>query len=35
MPAEAMGLGSSIGSIQPGWDGDVVIWDREPFTLGT
>lgn len=30
-PAEAMGLGERIGSLQPGRAGDVVIWDGDPL----
>jgi imidazolonepropionase-like amidohydrolase len=34
-PAEAVGLGGQIGSLQPGRQGDVVIWDGDPLELGT
>lgn len=34
-PAEAVGLGGEIGSLRPGRDGDVVIWDGDPLELGT
>jgi imidazolonepropionase-like amidohydrolase len=30
-PAEAVGLGSEIGSLQPGRRGDVVIWSADPL----
>ncbi len=34
-PAEAIGLGGEIGSLRPGRNGDVVIWDGDPLELGT
>lgn len=34
-PAEAVGLGSEIGSLRPGRRGDVVIWDGDPLELAT
>ncbi|HEY0114111.1 MAG TPA: amidohydrolase family protein [Allosphingosinicella sp.] len=34
-PAEAMGLGSEIGSLRPGRRADVVIWDGDPLELAT
>jgi imidazolonepropionase-like amidohydrolase len=34
-PAEAVGLDGEIGSLRPGRDGDVVIWDGDPLELGT
>ena len=34
-PAEAIGLGSEIGSLRPGRRGDVVIWDGDPLELAT
>ncbi len=30
-PAELCGVGDRLGSIEPGKDGDVVIWDGHPF----
>jgi imidazolonepropionase-like amidohydrolase len=30
-PAEALGLGETIGSLRPGRAGDVVIWDGDPL----
>ena len=30
-PAEALGLGSEIGSLQPGRRADVVIWSDDPL----
>ena len=34
-PAEALGLGSEIGSLRPGRRADVVIWDGDPLELAT
>ena len=34
VPAAAIGMGASVGSLAPGYDGDLVIWDRDPFTIG-
>ncbi|WP_380876410.1 amidohydrolase [Sphingomonas sp. DBB INV C78] len=34
-PAEALGLGGEIGSLQPGRRADVVIWDGDPLELST
>jgi imidazolonepropionase-like amidohydrolase len=34
-PAEAVGLGSEIGSLQPGRRGDVVIWSGDPLELNS
>lgn len=34
-PAEAMGMGSDMGSLKPGRRGDVVIWDGDPLELGS
>ncbi len=34
-PAEAVGLGSEIGSLRPGRRGDVVIWDGDPLELSS
>jgi imidazolonepropionase-like amidohydrolase len=32
-PAEAMGLGESIGSLKAGRAGDVVMWDGDPLEM--
>ncbi len=32
-PAQVIGLGSEIGSLQPGRRGDVVIWDGDPLEV--
>lgn len=32
-PAEAMGLGDRIGSLQPGRAADVVLWDGDPLEM--
>lgn len=34
-PARAVGMGDTIGSLQPGRVGDVVIWDGDPLELGS
>jgi imidazolonepropionase-like amidohydrolase len=34
-PAEVFGVEASIGSIQPGRDANVVVWDGDPFELAT
>ena len=34
VPAAAMGLQNRLGSIVPGMDGDLVVWDRHPLVLG-
>ena len=34
-PAEAIGLGSEIGSLAPGRHGDVVIWSGDPLGLNS
>ncbi len=34
-PAEALGLGSEIGSLRPGRRGDVVIWSGDPLELSS
>lgn len=34
VPAKAIGLDHRVGSLKPGYDADVVIWDRPPLTLG-
>ena len=31
-PAEATGIGHRVGSLEPGKDGDVVIWTADPMT---
>ena len=35
VPARAVGMESSIGSLRPGRAGDVVIWDNDPLELGS
>jgi imidazolonepropionase-like amidohydrolase len=34
-PAEVFGASDAIGSLQPGRDGSVVVWDGDPFELST
>lgn len=34
LPARAMGISHWLGSIELGLDGDIVIWDRDPLTVG-
>ena len=34
VPAAAMGLKNRLGSILPGLDADLVVWDRHPLVLG-
>ncbi|KAL0264107.1 hypothetical protein SLS55_000051 [Diplodia seriata] len=33
-PAELLGLGERIGKVKPGYDGDVVVWDSDPLSVG-
>ncbi|HEY0595119.1 amidohydrolase family protein, partial [Sphingopyxis sp.] len=35
VPARAVGMDASIGSLRPGRAGDVVIWDNDPLELGS
>jgi imidazolonepropionase-like amidohydrolase len=35
VPARAVGMEGSIGSLKPGRVGDVVIWDHDPLELGS
>jgi imidazolonepropionase-like amidohydrolase len=32
-PAKALGLDDRIGTLEPGWNADVVIWNRDPFSV--
>ena len=32
-PAESIGIGDRVGSLEPGKDGDVVIWTGDPMTV--
>jgi len=32
-PAESTGIGHRVGSLEPGKDGDVVIWTADPMTV--
>ncbi|KAF2173115.1 hypothetical protein M409DRAFT_49603 [Zasmidium cellare ATCC 36951] len=32
--AELLGLGERVGKVKPGFDGDVVLWDSDPLSLG-
>ncbi|PTQ09868.1 amidohydrolase [Sphingomonas oleivorans] len=34
-PAEAVGLGSEIGSLKPGLRADIVVWDGDPLELSS
>ncbi|KAJ3382619.1 hypothetical protein HDU84_004192 [Entophlyctis sp. JEL0112] len=34
VPAERIGAGNRIGRIAPGYDADIVVWDRPPLELG-
>ena len=31
-PAKALGIDHRVGSLEPGKDGDVVIWNSDPLT---
>ena len=31
-PAESLGIADRVGSLEPGKDGDVVIWTADPLT---
>ena len=31
-PAESTGIADRVGSLEPGKDGDVVIWSADPLT---
>ena len=31
-PAESIGIADRVGSLEPGKDGDVVIWTADPMT---
>ncbi|KAH8924813.1 hypothetical protein BT69DRAFT_1318637 [Atractiella rhizophila] len=33
-PAEVAGMGHRLGKIKPGYDGDIVLWDSHPLSLG-
>jgi imidazolonepropionase-like amidohydrolase len=32
-PARALGIDDEVGSLEPGKRGDVVIWNRDPFSV--
>lgn len=34
-PAEILGIDDRVGTLEPGTDADLVIWDGPPFDLGT
>ncbi|KAJ3147656.1 hypothetical protein HK101_002214, partial [Irineochytrium annulatum] len=34
VPADRLGAGWRVGRIAPGYDADLVVWDREPLSLG-
>ncbi|WP_448661335.1 amidohydrolase family protein [Sphingomonas sp. CJ20] len=34
-PAEALGMGDAFGSLKPGRQGDVVVWDGDPLEIGS
>jgi imidazolonepropionase-like amidohydrolase len=34
-PAEMFGVAARVGSLQPGKDGDVVVWSGDPFEFAT
>ncbi|GKT52460.1 uncharacterized protein ColSpa_12641 [Colletotrichum spaethianum] len=33
-PAEILGLGHRLGKVKPGFDGDIVVWDSDPLSVG-
>ncbi|OAA38307.1 carbohydrate esterase family 9 protein [Metarhizium rileyi] len=33
-PAEELGMGKRLGKVKPGFDGDVVVWDSDPLSVG-
>jgi imidazolonepropionase-like amidohydrolase len=34
-PAEILGVSANVGTLQPGRDANVVVWDGDPFEFGT
>jgi len=34
VPAQAIGLGDRLGTVEVGKDADVLLWDRHPFEIG-
>lgn len=32
-PAKALGVADRVGTLEPGKDGDVVVWSRDPFSV--
>ncbi len=34
-PAEILGVGGSVGTLQPGRDANLVVWDGDPFEFST
>ncbi|KAI4863459.1 composite domain of metallo-dependent hydrolase [Hypoxylon rubiginosum] len=34
LPARLLGLDNRIGFVRPGYDGDLVVWDRHPLQVG-